>query len=151
MRKVVTFTPEGHTKLKAEYDELNAGRPAVVAELTRARDLGDRSENGAYKAARWKLSGLDRRLRELKRALDAAQIVAKPTSGVIGLGSSVKLTQGALELNVTIVGGYEVDLAAGKLSHFSPLGKTLLGHKTGETVQVHTPAGLKEYYIASVA
>ena len=56
MQFTVLFTEVGFTKIKKEFDDLSAKRHTFVEELSRARDMGDRSENAAYKAARRRLS-----------------------------------------------------------------------------------------------
>lgn len=150
MKKTIKFTKEGYDAMHKELDELQEKRKEAVRELAIARDMGDRSENGAYKAARWKLSGIDSRLRYLKKTLHFAEVVTPPPSGLIGIGSKVQLLCNDITNNYTIVGGHESDLTQGKLSCFSPIGKALMHHKEGDEVKVQTPAGEKVFRILKV-
>ena len=50
-----------------------------------------------------------------------------------------------------LVGETEADFAKGKLSNESPLGKALVGKKSGEVVRFTTPqGGLEEYKIVNI-
>ena len=51
----IKFTKDGFEKLKQELHSLENERPSAVLDLKKARDMGDLSENGYYKAARFKL------------------------------------------------------------------------------------------------
>lgn len=144
------MTGMGYKEKHAEYEKLQADRKTAVQELSVARDMGDRSENGAYKAARWKLSGIDRRLRHLKKLLDNAEVVQPPQSGVVGIGTRVTIDTGTVSTEYTIVGGHESDLSKGWISHISPLGKALMSKKQGDTAHVFAPQGLLEYSVVKV-
>lgn len=149
-RRTVPFTKTGYEEKVKEHSDLNKKRVAVVSELSRARDLGDRSENGAYKAARSALSRLDSRIRFLKRAIDNAQIIPSPQNGSAGIGSVVVLKAIDILISYTIVGDYESDIPNKKLSHRSPLGHALIGKRKGERVSIDVPAGRLEYTIEDV-
>ena len=118
-----------------------AKRPAAVTDLAKARNMGDLSENGYYKAARFKLSDIDRRLRQLKHMLRYAKIAEKSQSSVVEVGSTVIVTDGSTEKTYHIVGGHESNPKEQKLSHYSPIGKALLGKKAGDTITISIPAG----------
>ncbi len=109
------------------------------------------SENGAYKAARFKLSGIDRRLVQIALALRRARVVDRPTLGLVGIGSVVTVEENDASNTYEIVGGYESDPIRHKISHFSPLGKALLGKKLHDEVTFHTPEGEKKLQITSIA
>lgn len=86
------FTKEGYDKLKMELDEAIRKRPEAVATLARARGMGDLSENGFYKGARFELSDLDRKIRHLKHILEDAKIIQKPKDNtIVQLGHTVTL------------------------------------------------------------
>lgn len=150
MKKTIQFTKEGFEEVKQEHAKLTQDRKAAVEKLAWARDLGDRSENGAYKAARWKLSQIDSRIRHLNRLLDYGEVVENTTPETIGLGTKVKIQSADRTMEVTLVGGYETDIAKGKLSTYSPIGKALLGKKEGDSIEVHTPRGKAMYSILRV-
>lgn len=72
------FTEEGFQKIKKDLDEAQNKRPEAVATLAKARAMGDLSENGFYKGARFELNDLDRKIRELTRLVKGARIIQKP-------------------------------------------------------------------------
>lgn len=148
--KKISFTKEGYEDLLKQKNELESQRVEAVKELSIARDMGDRSENAAYKSARQKLSGIDRRLRSMTIQLRFAEVILPREDGVIGLGSKVTVDDGKTTKEFIIVGGYESDLAIGRLSFYSPLGKSLLGKKSGETAYFFAPVGKIEYKITNV-
>jgi transcription elongation factor GreA len=59
----ILFTKEGYEKIKTELKQAEERRPEVVATLTKARNMGDLSENGFYKGAKFELNDLDRKIR----------------------------------------------------------------------------------------
>jgi transcription elongation factor GreA len=149
--KKFLFTKEGHEKLLKEKQDLENTRVTAVNELSVARDLGDRSENGAYKAARQKLSGIDRQLRYINKQLQFAHVVEPRTDGIVGIGSKVVVNDGKTDKEFTVVGGSESDIVNGRISQFSPLVKALLGKKIGDTAHIQVPAGQIDYRILKVS
>jgi transcription elongation GreA/GreB family factor len=99
------------------------------------------------------LDDLEARIAELEQLLATAQIIDRdqvPTDAV-SLGSVAHLaTSDGRTYRYTIVGSYEADPGAGRISHESPVGKALLGRKTGDQVMVATPGGVKVYTILSI-
>lgn len=86
------FTQEGYEKLKKDLDESEKRRPEVVATLSKARAMGDLSENGFYKGAKFELNDLDRKIRHLKHLIKEAGIIEKPTQNeFVQIGHTVKL------------------------------------------------------------
>lgn len=148
--KKIEFTQEGLNKVQQEIEELNKKRPDVLDRLHTARQQGDLSENGAYKAARAELSGLDSRLRHLTHLVENAVVFEKTSSDTVGIGNTVVVKQGDKEYSYTIVGGYESNPLEGKISTYSPIGKALVGKKAGDTVDVEVPAGKISYTILSI-
>lgn len=112
--------------------------------------MGDRSENAAYKSARWKLSGIDRRLKHLSNILKYGEVVSSTVPGVISIGSTVIVHDGTDEKTFSIVGGYESDTLQGKISNASPIGKALIGKKMGDSMNITTPAGKLHYEIVEI-
>lgn len=146
----IVFTQAGYEALQKEQSQLLAKRPDAVAELKRAREMGDLSENGFYKGARLKLSAIDRRLRELKHLLRYGKIVSAQQTGVVSVGSAVVIHDGENKRTYYIVGEFEANPLDGKISHHSPIGKALIGKKEGETVTVIIPSGVITYTIVSI-
>lgn len=148
---VILFTEDGFSKLKKEYEDLLSKRPEVVNELTVARDMGDRSENAAYKSARRKLSGTDSRLRFLKKLVEHAKIVTPTQSEYVEIGSQVKVHNGTKELDFRIVGEHEADPMEGRLSYRSPVGQALLRKRVGDTITIQVPTGQIVYKLVRIS
>lgn len=149
--KQIQFTKVGFEKLKEEYKKLQEERPAAVLDLKKARDMGDLSENGWYKAARQKLSFLDRRLRELRYIMKYAHIVGATESETVEIGNIVTISDGKTEKTYQIVGGYESNPLEGRMSHVSPIGKALIGKKVDETIEVRVPSGVVSYIVRKIS
>lgn len=136
--KPIIFTPGGYQTLRPKLDELIIKRERVLVELQRAREQGDLSENGAYKAARFELGDTDRAIRQLQHQIKYGKAVESPADGSIGVGSTVKLLRDdGKKFTYTIVGTYEADPMNGKISIESPMGKALMARKVGDVVVVN--------------
>ena len=120
-------------------------------EIQRARELGDLRENAEYKAAKERQSYLQARIGQLHRRVAALSMVNvdRIPRDKVGLGSTVGLkdTSTGEEVSYEIVTPEESDPAQGRISPMSPIGKCLLNHEEGETVEVRVPSGTKEYEI----
>jgi transcription elongation factor GreA len=149
--ELIRFTKEGYEKLKQEYADLQAERPDAVMHLKKARDMGDLSENGYYKASRAKLSGIDSRLWRIDMQLKHALIVENDPNAGVDIGCTVTFSNGERERTYQMVGDLEANPAEGKLSLNSPIGKALEGKKEGEDVQISTPAGTTTHKILKVS
>jgi transcription elongation factor GreA len=119
-----------------------AARPETVKNLSESRAMGDLSENGYYKASRQQLSFLDSRIRRVERLIKLARII-EPTR--------IKISDGMREYEYEIVGGYESDPVKHTISPQSPLGRAVIGKKSGDVVEVITPGGIKKYTIVSMS
>ena len=148
--KYIPITPVGLELFKKEKETLIEKRKPAVVNLRTAREMGDLSENAAYKVARMELSSIDARLRRLEYIIRLSTVVEKKESGTIGFGNKIKLKSEDKEIEYTLVGGYESDPLKGKISHMSPLGTALFGRKAGDQVIVATPKGNVEYQIVAV-
>lgn len=149
--KNIRFTKKGFNKLKKTYEDLKNSRPYAVADLKRARELGDLSENGYYKAARAKLSEIDRNLRKFLIELKSAIVVESKNNLQVDIGHSVKLSDGGQEKIFQIVGDLEADPTQGKISLLSPLGQALEGKTVGDTAKITTPKGSISYKIKKIS
>ena len=151
--KKIYLTKEGLEDLKKEHEELvKTKRPDVLERVSQARSQGDLSENAEYVAARDELSFIDGRIDELEELLKQVEIIhnGKGSNHVVKLGSSVTLNVKGKKEDYMVVGEWEADPTAKKISHESPLGKALLGKKVGEKIEVEAPAGKVVYTIVSV-
>lgn len=146
----ILFTQEGLVKVKADFEKYSQKRKIDVVNLRTAREMGDLSENGAYKAARFELSDTDRQLRRLKYLLRFGEVQKKTAGNVIDFGTKVTLNDGKKHLEFTLVGGYESDPEQKKFSIHSPVGKAVLGKRVGDKIKVATPSGTHSYTIVRI-
>lgn len=146
----IPFTPDGYTALLEEKKRLLAERPDAVENLRKAREMGDLSENGYYKASRARLSFLDGRLRRLERIIRLAHIVKYTLSDKVGIGTVVVVHDGIRSVTYSIAGTYESDPSRGIISYVSPIGRMLMGREKGDTVSIVTPAGSKRLTITDI-
>lgn len=147
----IIFTQKGYDDLLKTKEKLLSERPEAVKNLREAREMGDLSENGYYKAARARLSFLDSRLGNNQRLIRLAEIKKTTDSDAIEIGSKVFLTNGKTKVEYMLVGSYESDPAKKAISHLSPLGKALIGKKIKERVEVITPSGQTIYTILKIS
>lgn len=147
----VRFTKEGYEKLQKEHADLTAKRVGAVDDLQKARELGDLSENGFYKAARAKLSSIDSRLRRLTMLLKRGVIVENAKRDVVDVGATVKVEQGGKEVTYYIVGDTEANPIKGKISLYSPIGRALAGRRVGDRVIIAIPTGSITCQIISIS
>ena len=90
----ILFTKGGYEDLKIKLKETEEKRPEVLKSLVRAREMGDLSENGAYKGAKFELNDLDRKIRQLRRLVQEGQVIQKPTSNkTVQIGHTVTLSR----------------------------------------------------------
>ncbi|HLA86448.1 MAG TPA: transcription elongation factor GreA [Anaerolineales bacterium] len=141
------LTKEGFQKLQEELEYLRTTkRMAVAARLHEAMEGGELIENAEYEAAKNEQAFVEGRIQELELLLATAKIIEENGKGkksdIIQVGSKVTIKEGNFEAETfTIVGAAEANPREGKISNESPIGKSILGHKMGETVKVETPGG----------
>ncbi len=150
--KQIQVTAEGLEALKLELLDLtDVKRPSTVARLERARGEGDLAENSDYTNAKEELDFLDGRIDELTEVVQNAVVVSDTgRKGVVGVGTQVTVEVNGSSHVFKIVGEWEADPAAKKISHESPLGQALMDKKVGEVVEVEAPAGKITYKIVEV-
>jgi transcription elongation factor GreA len=149
----VPITPEGLEAVRREHEELTTKRrPAIVAKIKAARELGDLSENFEYHAAKNDQGMMEARIRELEAIIKNHVIITSTgPNGVVAMGSTVRFAEdGADEETYRIVGSTEADPKAGRVSYESALGKALIGHKVGDEVEIKTPGGAYSVRITAV-
>lgn len=147
------MTPAGYKALDAELKNLKSvERPAIIAAVAEAREHGDLSENAEYHSAREKHSFIEGRIKELDAILGLSQVIdPKTLSGSIKFGATVVLAdEDDNEKQYQIVGEKEANIEKGMLNIRSPLARALIGKDEGDTVEVKTPGGTKEYEIVSI-
>jgi len=153
--KEVILTPEGYDKLKQEIEALSTVKRREVAERIRvAREFGDIAENAEYDDAKNEQMLLEHRIATLEERLRDARVISKKdiAKDVVSVGSKVKLRDVAAKETIEyhIVGSAEADPGANKLSNESPVGKAIIGHKKGETVEVTAPRGTLKFKILEI-
>jgi transcription elongation factor GreA len=146
----IPFTAQKLQEMQDEYDALLKEEQELIVRVNTARQMGDLSENGAYKYGKIELGNVRHRLRELKHLLSRAQVITSAGTGVIEFGSTVTLKNDQKTLTFTLVSHHEADPAEGKLSDQSPIGREVKGKKVGDTVTVKTPAQETTYTISAV-
>lgn len=151
----IPMTAGGFESLETELRHLKSvERPAIIKAISTAREHGDLSENAEYHAAKERQSFIESRVMELEDKISRAHVidVSKLSGKDVKFGATVKLLDEDTEDKITyqIVGEIEADVKAGRISITSPLGRALIGKKTGDTIEVNTPGGGKSYEILSV-
>lgn len=145
---------------KEKYDELEkelavlkgTKRKEIAESLEFAKSLGDLSENAEYHEARENQAAVEDRISKLENILKHAEIVKDHHTALIDIGSKVVIRKEGdkTDMHISLVGSEEANVAEGKLSNESPIGKALLGKKKGEKAAVQTPKGKVEYVIVAV-
>jgi len=152
------ITPGGLQRLRDELRFLlTRERPAVTQVVAWAAGNGDRSENADYQYGKRRLRQIDRRIRFLRKRIDAAEVVdpEMPRSGRaathVFFGATVRYATGArVERTVCIIGVDEVDLHRHHVSWVSPLGRALMKAGPGDSVILHAPGATEELHILEV-
>ena len=147
------LTAKRFDELTKELEELKTTRRSEVAKSLRdAKELGDLSENSEYLEAREEQGRVEGRILELADTLKFASIIKEGSSkGVVGIGSTVEIISKGKNSKFIIVGTNEARPDKGFISNQSPLGKGLIGLKTGESVTISAPSGKIEYKVRKVS
>ncbi|MDO5706483.1 MAG: transcription elongation factor GreA [Paracoccus sp. (in: a-proteobacteria)] len=150
----IPMTRAGYHALEKELNGLRSNdRPAVIRQIAEAREHGDLSENAEYHAAREKQSFIEGRIKELEMILSRAEVIdPSKLSGSVKFGATVTLLDEDSDEEKTyqIVGEAEADLERGLLNMKSPLARALIGKEEGDSVEVVTPGGQKDYEILTI-
>jgi transcription elongation factor GreA len=145
----------GIEELKAELAELEGPKRHEMAERIRvAREEGDLKENAEYHVAKEDQAHMETRIKRLQERLHNAVVVEVDASAeAFAFGRSAEVRDEEKgEANVwTLVGSTEANLAEGRLSAESPIGRALMNAKVGATVQVETPRGTRAFTVIKLA
>jgi len=156
MENVSYYTKEGLKNLREELEQLeHVERPRVTNAIAEARDKGDLSENAEYHAAKEEQSLLELKIAKLKQVLSTARLIDESqldTSKIL-IHSKVKIKNQAngMAFDYTLVADSESDLASGKISVNSPIGKGLLGKKVGEVAEITVPNGTMTFEVLEIS
>src|SRR2546428_10556120 len=147
------MTRTGFERLRDELERLkHVERHSIIKAIAEARAHGDLSENAEYHAAREKQSFIEGRIGELEMKVGNAEVIEPPTSGDrITFGSTVLLEdESGKSVRYQIVGSDESDPAKGLISILSPLARTLIGKRVGNSVTAQLPGSQKTFEILEV-
>jgi transcription elongation factor GreA len=153
--KEIILTPEGLAKLQDELDELKTvHRKEVNDRIRQAKEYGDLSENAEYEDAKQEQAFIEGRILKLEAMIRNSRIIneSEYAADEVHFGSSVKVKdlKNSETYEFHIVGSAEADPSSKRISNESPLGRALIGHKKGETVDVSTPRGVVKYKIEAI-
>ena len=152
-KSLLTYT--GLKKLEDELRDLKENRRKEVAnKIKEAREQGDLSENAEYDAAKDEQRDIEARIEEIEKILKNVEVVDEEEvdTETINVGCDVKLYDEEFdeEIKFRIVGSSEANSLKGKISNESPVGRALIGHKVGDSVEVETQAGLIRYDVLEI-
>ncbi|GGG02269.1 MULTISPECIES: transcription elongation factor GreA [Pontibacter] len=156
MSNISYYTAEGLQKLKEELHELKTkGRSEVARQLAEARDKGDLSENAEYDAAKDAQGHLELKIAKLEEVVGNARLIDESnldmSKALILSKVKIKNLKNNMVMDYTLVAEEEADLASGKISVKSPIGKGLLGKSVGEKAEITVPAGKIEFEILEIS
>ena len=148
------MSEERLNELKEELHYLQTVREKEVAEqIKEARSFGDLTENSEYDEAKTEQGKLVAKIAEVKNLIENAEIIhASDNTDSVGMGRKVTVRDIEFGVDETyaIVGSQEADPALGRISDDSPLGKSLMDKKKGETIEVDAPSGIIKFKILKI-
>lgn len=152
----IPMTPRGQRKLRDELKRLReVERPKNVQDIEIARAHGDLSENAEYAAAKERQSFIEGRIRELEGTIALSEVIdpGKLSGSKVVFGATVRLsdTDSGEEVVYSIVGDHEGDIKEGRIAISAPLARALIGREEGDTVNLRTGKGPREYQIQQVS
>tara|TARA_B100001765_G_scaffold96184_1_gene59138 strand:+ start:26 stop:499 length:474 start_codon:yes stop_codon:yes gene_type:complete len=156
MSNISYYTEEGLKKLRQELNTLrDIERPKISNAIAEARDKGDLSENAEYDAAKEAQGMLEMKISKLEETLAGARLIDESqldTSKVLVLSKvKIKNKSNNMEMDYMIVADGEADLASGKISVNSPIGKGLLGKSVGDIAEIDVPSGKLKFKILKIS
>jgi len=151
----IPITREGYDSLKSELERLKSvERPKNIRAIEEARGHGDLSENAEFEAAKERQGFIEGRVSELEYKLANADIIdpgALPKDrAVFGSRVVVENIETGESLEYLLVGPEESDIGRGRISVASPLGKSLIGRRTGDEITVQVPGGKRSYELVEI-
>ncbi|WP_168123475.1 transcription elongation factor GreA [Paenibacillus sp. HB172176] len=153
--KPIILTQDGLKKLEEELENLKSVKRREIAERIKvAIGYGDISENSEYEDAKNEQAFIEGRVITLEKMLRNARIINNDEIDIdtVSIGSIVTVEdlEYGDKMEYTIVGTAESDPLQNKISNESPVGKAILGKKTGTVVEVNVPAGNIKYKILDI-
>lgn len=156
MANVSYYTAEGLQKLKEELAELKTkGRAEIARQLAEARDKGDLSENAEYDAAKDAQGHLELKISKMEEVVGNARLIDDSnldlSKALILSKVKIKNLNNNMMLDYTLVSEEEANLASGRISVKSPIGKGLLGKSVGDVAEITVPAGKLRFEIIEIS
>jgi transcription elongation factor GreA len=153
--KEIYLTYEGLRKLEEELELLKGQKRTEIAErIKQALSFGDISENSEYDEAKNEQAHIEARIMQVENMLKKAKLIDEDEirTDAVGLGSKVRLLDMEFneEVEYWIVGSTEANPSSLKISNESPVGRTLLGSKVGEEVEVIVPDGIIKFKVLEI-
>lgn len=151
----VPITRDGYEVLKKELERLKSvERPQNIQAIEEARGHGDLSENAEFEAAKERQSFIEGRVGELEFKLANADIIDPGTlpkdRAVFGSRVLVENIDTGENIEYQLVGPDESDIGKGRISVASPLGRSLIGKKTGDEITIQVPGGKRVYELVEI-
>jgi transcription elongation factor GreA len=150
------ISPEGFKNMEQELHRLKTvDRPAIIAAIAEARAHGDLSENAEYSAAKEKQGFIETKIQDLESKVSRSQIIDIATitsTHLVQFGATVTMVDEESEEEVVykIVSEYEANAEVKHISVLSPIARAILNKTLGESIEVHTPRGIRYYEIICV-
>jgi transcription elongation factor GreA len=150
------MTKEGYNKLLEEVGYLESEkRPAISRQIAEARDKGDLSENAEYDAAKEAQGILEAKISQLKTLISNARLIdeSQISTDTVQILNKVTLrnTKNNQKITYTLVSETESDLKSGKIAVNTPIGKGLMGKKTGDIAEIKIPSGIISFEIMDIS
>jgi transcription elongation factor GreA len=148
------LTPEGKENLESELQDLKEnGRQDIAERLKSAISMGDLSENADYHKAKEDQGFLEGRIQEIETILYHAEVIETQSNySEVAVGAKVTIKEDDYPPETyLLVGTQEANPSNGMISHESPIGKALIGHKVGDRVKVILPGNdMTEFEILGI-
>ena len=156
MSRISYYTEKGLKELRQKLDHLkDIERPLASKAIGEARDKGDLSENAEYDAAKEAQGMLEMEISKLEETLSNARIIdeSKLDSSIILIHSTVRIKNltNSATMEYKLVAQSEANLSQGKISVDSPIGKGLLGMKSGDITEIAIPNGNVKFEILEIS
>lgn len=145
------MTQAKFSELQKKLASFKASQPQAAKDVARLAEMGDFSENVEYQLAKGRLRGINQNILQIEYNLEHAEIIQpRKNSDLIQIGSTVTIDSEKGTSTFQILGSSETNPQKGVISHTSPLGAGLLGHKTGQKVKIQIGPKEIEYSIVKV-
>lgn len=149
------ITKQGYDKLKSELERLkNIERPAIIAAIASARELGDLRENAEYHSAKDKQGFIEAQISDYEDKISRAEIIdiSKINGKKVVFGATVDLEDldNGKKFSYKIVSEFEADIESGMISDSSPVARAILGKEIGDELEIKVPSGISNYEIIGI-